>query len=62
MFVAVGYVLLKERNEERRQQELAARQALQEAVAAQRRYERWRREKEHELERLADDLQKNLGF
>ncbi len=62
IFVAVGYVLLRERAEERRARQLAARQAAQETVAAHRRYERWRREKEKELEKIADDLQKSLGF
>jgi hypothetical protein len=62
MFVAVGYVLLRERSEQRRQQQEAARQAAQEAVAAQRRYERWRHEQEYELEQIAEDLEKGLGF
>ena len=62
MFVSVGYVLLRERTEERRQRQLAARQAAQAAAAAHRRYEHWRRDKERELEKLADDLQKSLGF
>jgi Flp pilus assembly protein TadB len=62
MFVAVGYVLLQERREARAAQQLAARQAAQDEAAAQRRYERWRRNKEHELEKLADDLRKSLGF
>ncbi len=62
MFVAVGYVLLKERSEERRRQQQLARQAASEAVAAQRRSERWRRNKEQELEKIANDLQKGLGF
>jgi hypothetical protein len=62
MFVAVGYVLLKERREERAALRLAARQAAHEEVAALRRYENWRRDKEHELEKIADDLRKSLGF
>src|SRR5205085_7381418 len=62
MFVAVGYVLLRERSEQRRQQRFATRHAAQEAAATLRRYERWRRAKEQELEKIADDLQKGLGF
>ncbi|HYY42020.1 MAG TPA: glycosyltransferase family 39 protein, partial [Pyrinomonadaceae bacterium] len=62
MFVAVGYVLLKERREERQARQLSARQAAQATALAQRRYARWRQDKEKELEKLADDLQKSLGF
>ena len=62
MFVAVGYVLLKERREESKAKEMAARQALREMAAAHRRYTRWRRDKEKELEKIAEDLQKGLGF
>ena len=62
IFAAVGYVLLRERSEERKRQRFAARQVQQEAVAALRRDERWRRERERELEKVADELQKSLGF
>jgi 4-amino-4-deoxy-L-arabinose transferase-like glycosyltransferase len=62
IFVSVGYVLLRERSQARQLRQKALKQAAQAEAAALRRYERWRREKERELEKIASDLQKGLGF
>jgi hypothetical protein len=53
---------LRERSEERHRQQVEAQRAAQEAVLARRRYERWRREEEHALEKIATNLEKDLGF
>ena len=56
IFVAVGAVLLKERQEEGRQQLLAEKQSRIAAVVGRRRYARWQAERARELERVARDI------
>jgi len=65
IFVAVGAVILQERREERQMRLAREKQALFEAVsraraeraaAARERYDRWKRERGKELERMADRL------
>ena len=58
IFVAVGAVLLKERQDDRRLREAEARARLPAAPRdeARRSFDRWKREREAELEGLARDL------
>jgi 4-amino-4-deoxy-L-arabinose transferase-like glycosyltransferase len=62
IFVAVGFVLLKERREERVRQALAVRQAAQHQAEGNRRYNKWKRNKEQELEDIAASLSDKIGF
>ncbi|MCA1565463.1 MAG: glycosyltransferase family 39 protein [Acidobacteria bacterium] len=62
IFVAVGYVLLKERREERQRQVAATKKRLLEVAEADRVYKKWKRNKERELEEVAASLTKKLGF
>jgi hypothetical protein len=62
IFVAVGFVLLKERKEERQRQALAARQAAQQLADGNRRYKKWKHAKEKELEDIANSLSEKIGF
>jgi hypothetical protein len=62
IFVAVGFVLLRERREERLRQAFAARQAAQQLAEGHRRYKKWKRSKERELEEIAASLSDKIGF
>jgi hypothetical protein len=62
IFVAVGFVLLRERREERLRQALAARQAAQQVTEGNRRYKKWKRAKEKELEDIAASISDKIGF
>jgi hypothetical protein len=62
IFVAVGYVLLRERREERERRALAVRQAAQQLAEGNRRYRKWKHSKEKELEDIANSLSERIGF
>ncbi len=62
IFVAVGYVVLRERREDRIRQALAARQAAQQLAESKRRYKKWKYDKEKELEDIAAQLSEKIGF
>jgi hypothetical protein len=65
IFVAVGAILLKERHEDRERAILSERQARVEAARmaeAQRRYERWKQEREKELEDIAQNISERIDF
>jgi hypothetical protein len=65
IFVAVGAVLLKERREDRQREVVASRHSAVEAARtaeAQRRYQRWKREREQELEQIARSLSERIDF
>src|SRR5215207_5829566 len=65
IFVAVGAVLLKERQEERQRQAVARKQSRVEAareVGGHRRYERWDAERGQELEQVAQDIAGRINF
>jgi hypothetical protein len=62
IFVAVGFVLLRERKEDREQQAAATKKRLMEMAEAKRVYKRWKQDKEKELEEVAAGLSKKLGF
>jgi activator of 2-hydroxyglutaryl-CoA dehydratase len=65
IFVAVGAILLKERQEERERAIMSEKQTRVEAARmaeAQRRYERWKREREKELEDIAQDISERIDF
>jgi hypothetical protein len=65
IFVAVGAVLLKERQEDRRRRAFAEKQSRFKRVSkeeAQLRYARWKDEHERELERVAQGLEERINF
>jgi hypothetical protein len=66
IFAAVGAVLLKERQEDRkRQAAVEKRQAvagLTRAAEARQRYAVWKQEREKELERIAQDINERVNF
>ncbi|MDQ1611726.1 MAG: hypothetical protein QOG00_1657 [Pyrinomonadaceae bacterium] len=62
IFVAVGYVLLRERKEERERQAVASRRAAQQLAEGNRRYKKWKHAKEKELEDIASSLSEKIGF
>ncbi|HEX7955449.1 MAG TPA: glycosyltransferase family 39 protein [Pyrinomonadaceae bacterium] len=66
IFVAVGAVLLKERQEDRKRiAEESKRQAIAGTVRAREarvRYARWKQEREGELERIAHDISERINF
>jgi hypothetical protein len=62
IFVAVGFVLLRERKEDRERQAAAKRQRFLELAEAKRVYKKWKQGKEKELEEVAAGLSKKLGF
>ena len=65
IFVAVGAVLLKERQEERRRQLAEQKLARAEAARAgtgRRRYARWEAERGQELEQVAQDIAGRINF
>jgi ABC-type Fe3+ transport system permease subunit len=62
IFVAVGFVLLRERSEDRERQAAAAKKRLTEMAEAKRVYKKWKQDKEKELEEVAAGLTKKLGF
>jgi hypothetical protein len=62
IFVAVGFVLLRERREERIRQSIASRLAMQQVAEGNRRYKKWKQSKEKELEEIAASLSDKIGF
>jgi Dolichyl-phosphate-mannose-protein mannosyltransferase len=65
IFVAVGGVLLKERQENRQREGEAAKRAAVEswrAAKARRRYETWKGQQEKELEDMARDISERINF
>jgi Dolichyl-phosphate-mannose-protein mannosyltransferase len=66
MFVAVGAVLLKERQEDRRRLAVIEKQqsvtALQRAAQGRQRYAEWKQEREKELEQMAEDISERINF
>jgi Flp pilus assembly protein TadB len=62
IFVAVGFVVLRERREDRDRQVVAARQAAQQLAEGKRRYKKWKYDKEKELEDIAAQLSEKIGF
>jgi hypothetical protein len=62
IFVAVGYIVLRERREDRARQALAARLAAQQLADSKRRYKKWKYDKEKELEDIAAQLSEKIGF
>jgi Dolichyl-phosphate-mannose-protein mannosyltransferase len=65
IFVAVGAVLLKERQENRKREGQEAKLAAVEswrAAQARRHYERWKGEREPELENMARDISERINF
>ncbi|HEX8501593.1 MAG TPA: glycosyltransferase family 39 protein [Pyrinomonadaceae bacterium] len=66
IFVAVGAVLLKERQEDRQRVAAFERQqsvtAVQRAAAGRQRYALWKQEREKELERMAQEINERVNF
>jgi hypothetical protein len=66
IFVAVGAVLLKERQEDRHRLAVYEKQqsvtALQRAAEGRRRYAAWKQEREKELEQMAQDISERINF
>ncbi|HEX8685161.1 MAG TPA: glycosyltransferase family 39 protein, partial [Pyrinomonadaceae bacterium] len=66
LFVAVGAVLLKERQEDRQRVAAFERQqsvtAVQRAAAGRQRYALWKQEREKELERMAQEINERVNF
>jgi hypothetical protein len=65
IFVAVGFVLFRERQEEAQQRGLVAKQTAlnaARAMQAQRRYEAWKGTREKELEEIARGLSERIDF
>jgi hypothetical protein len=65
IFVAVGAVLLKERQENRQREGLAAKRAAAASwreAQARRRYERWKGQQEKELEDMAREISERINF
>jgi hypothetical protein len=62
IFVAVGFVLLRERREERTRLAVASRLAAQQMAEGNRRYRKWKSDKEKELEDIAATLSEKIGF
>jgi Dolichyl-phosphate-mannose-protein mannosyltransferase len=66
IFVAVGAVLLKERQEDRQRLAVIEKQqsveALRRAAAGRQRYAEWKQEHEKELERMAEDISERVNF
>jgi hypothetical protein len=62
IFVAVGGVLLKERQEERQREQQSRRQAAADAVKGRHVYARWKVKKGQELEQIADDIAGRIDF
>jgi hypothetical protein len=65
IFVAVGAVLMKERREDRERYVLLEKQLRVEAAReaeAKRRYERWKHERENDLEKIAQNISERINF
>ncbi|HEX9919443.1 MAG TPA: hypothetical protein VGA87_09765, partial [Pyrinomonadaceae bacterium] len=62
IFVAVGFIVLRERREDRARQMVLARQAAQQVAEGKRRYKKWKYDKEKELEDIAAQLSEKIGF
>ncbi len=66
IFVAVGAVLLREQQEDRREQAIAERRAIAEETArkteARKRFQGWKRNQEKELEEIARGISERIDF
>ena len=62
IFVAVGAVLLKERQEDRQREQRLRRQAAADAIKGRHVYARWKAKRGQELERIAEDLAGRINF
>ncbi len=66
IFVAVGAVLLKERQEDRRRLAVYEKQqsvaALQRAAEGRQRYTNWKQERGKDLEQMAEDISERINF
>ena len=66
IFVAVGAVLLKERQEDRQRLAVIEKQqsvtALHRAAQGRQRYKEWKQEREKELEKMAEDISERINF
>jgi 4-amino-4-deoxy-L-arabinose transferase-like glycosyltransferase len=62
IFVAVGAVLLKERQEDRQRLQRERRQAAADAAQGRRTYARWKAKRGEELDRIADDIAGRIDF
>jgi hypothetical protein len=66
IFVAVGAVLLKERQEDRRRLAVVEKHqsvtALQRAAQGRQRYTEWKQSREKELEKMAEDISERINF
>jgi 4-amino-4-deoxy-L-arabinose transferase-like glycosyltransferase len=62
IFVAVGAVLLKERQEDRRRAQYVRRQAAADAAQGRRAYARWKAGRGQELEQVAEDIAGRINF
>src|SRR5215213_639737 len=62
IFVAVGAVLFKERQEERQRERLLKRQAAADAMKGRRVYTRWKAERGQDFEHIAQDIAGKIDF
>jgi hypothetical protein len=62
IFVAVGAVLLKERQEERQHEQRLRRQAAADAIKGRHVYARWKAKRGDELEQVAQDIAGKIDF
>ena len=66
IFVAVGAVLLREQQEDKRQEAIAERRAITEETArkteARKRFHSWKRNQERELEEIARGISERIDF
>jgi 4-amino-4-deoxy-L-arabinose transferase-like glycosyltransferase len=62
IFVAVGAVLLKERQEDRQREQELRMQAAANAAQGRRAYARWKARRGQELERIAEDIAERIDF
>ncbi len=62
IFVAVGAVLLKERQEDRQREHRLRRQAAADASKGRHVYARWKAKRGRELERIAEDIAGRIDF
>ena len=62
IFVAVGAVLLKERQEDKRLQQRLRRQEAADIAKGRRTYARWKAKEGQELERIAEDISEKIDF
>jgi len=62
IFVAVGAVLFKERQEDRQREQRLRRQAAADAIKGRHLYARWKNKQGRELERIAEDIAGRIDF